>query len=124
MTVANNTLGNYAKTQAENDYGIWIGSYSSNATVTNNTITNLGMTSTSSYYAPMGIYVANGVAAANTVISGNTISDISSIYGGASYFPTGIWLAGATSGVTIDSNKVSNIKIIMLVMLTVLMESV
>ncbi|WP_396190084.1 beta strand repeat-containing protein, partial [Flavobacterium sp.] len=110
VTVTNNTLGNYAKTQAENDYGIWIGSYCTNATVTNNTITNLGMTNTSSYYAPMGIYVANGVAVANTVIAGNTISDISSIYGGGTYAPTGIWLAGATAGVTIDSNKVSNIK--------------
>jgi hypothetical protein len=110
VTVSGNTIGNFDTATGENDYGIFLSTGCSNTTVSNNTISGLGMTSTFSSFAPLAIYVSSAIVNSNISVTGNTITDISSIYGGGSLIPTGIWVAGATAGVTIEKNKISNIK--------------
>lgn len=110
VTVSGNTIGNFDTATAENDYGIFISTGCSNTTVSNNTISGLGMTSTFSSNAPFAIYVSSDILNSNVSVTGNTITDISSVYGSTSAFPSGIFVTSATAGVTIEKNKISNIK--------------
>ena len=110
ITVTGNSIGNFDTASGESDFGIALQTGCSNATVSNNTISGLGMALSSSATAPYAVYVGSGILSANISVIGNTISDISSAYGGGSFIPTGIWVAGSTAGVTIEKNKISNIK--------------
>ena len=110
ITVTGNSIGNFDTASGESDFGIALQTGCSNATVSNNTISGLGMALSSSATAPFAVYVGSGILSANISVIGNTISDISSAYGGGSFIPTGIWVAGATAGVTIEKNKISTIK--------------
>jgi hypothetical protein len=105
-TISSNTLGNFETASAENDLGISLAIGTVNTTVSNNTISTLGMSATSAY-APIGISVASGTTGSTISISGNTFSGITTSGTGTT---SGIYLSGATSGVTITGNKISNIK--------------
>ena len=102
-TIANNNIGNNANTlDASNLTGIWFATGTVNSTISGNTISNISGTSTS----PRGIVVSSAVAA-NVVITGNTISGMTSSSTVTTY---GIWIFSTTSGVTVQKNKISNIK--------------
>lgn len=105
-TVTNNNIGNFSSTDGEYDAGINIGSGSKNITISGNNISPLAYTGSSSY-APTGILVAAATTGANIAITNNNISNITS--SGQDYV-SGIDLLGSTSGLTISSNKISNIR--------------
>ncbi|MCX6278712.1 MAG: hypothetical protein NT004_11510, partial [Bacteroidetes bacterium] len=105
-TVSNNTIGNFETTTAENDYGIWFATGTVNSSISNNTISTLGFSSTTAY-APVGIIISSGVTGASITVSGNTISGLTSTGTGTT---SGIYIYVATSGVIISGNKISNIK--------------
>ncbi|MFN8243594.1 MAG: T9SS type A sorting domain-containing protein [Ferruginibacter sp.] len=107
-TINGNNIGNFDNTGAENDMGIWLAAGTGNATVSNNTISTLGYTGSSSN-APVGINITSGVTNSNTLVSGNTISALSSA-GTTGSGTCGISLSFASSGVTITGNNISNIK--------------
>ncbi|HPI54380.1 MAG TPA: right-handed parallel beta-helix repeat-containing protein, partial [Chitinophagaceae bacterium] len=108
-TVSGNSIGNFDASAAESDYGIWLATGTYNTTISNNTISNLGMASTGAF-APYGIYVSSGVSQANIVVNANTISGLSSAGGGAGVATNGIFFGFATSHGTISNNQITNIK--------------
>ena len=75
-TVSDNSVGNFDAVDGENDIGIWLASGTTNATVSGNTVSNLGYTGTSAF-APIGIDVTPGVASANVNVARNTVTNIS-----------------------------------------------
>ncbi|MBK9449281.1 MAG: HYR domain-containing protein [Bacteroidetes bacterium] len=106
ITISNNNIGNIVNTaDAANINAIFIATGTSNANITGNTITTMSGT----LAMPVGVRYVAGVAAANTNISNNTISALTSSYGGSGP-ASGIQIAGASGGITIDRNNVSNIK--------------
>lgn len=104
--VYDNVIGNFDAASAEYDYGIWLATGATNVSVTNNTISNLAYTGTSSY-GPSGIGITAGVTGAGIVVNKNTISNISSAGTNPSY---GINLFSAITGVDIVGNKISQVK--------------
>ena len=61
--MSQNTIGNFSAIEPENDAGIWLNNGTINATVENNTISTLGMTSAGTF-APFGIIDQSGVVTA------------------------------------------------------------
>ena len=108
-TVSGNSIGNFDASAAESDYGIWLATGTYNTTISNNTISNLGMASTGAF-APYGIFVSTGVSPSNIVINGNTISGLSSAGGGTGAATNGIYFGFATTHGTISNNQITNIK--------------
>ncbi|MFS4474548.1 T9SS type A sorting domain-containing protein [Chryseobacterium sp. T20] len=111
VTVSNNTIGNFETTIAEIKRGVWFATATVNSSIISNTITNLGYTGTSTGGAA-GITVTAGntgaSATANIIVRGNTISNFNSSGTGTVF--AGIYAAAATTGVTIDNNKINGIK--------------
>ncbi|MBL7701337.1 MAG: T9SS type A sorting domain-containing protein [Ferruginibacter sp.] len=106
-TITNNNIGNFESSIASPRYGIWLNLFTRNSTVSNNIISNIAYTG-SSTPSTYGIFLSNGNAASNNLISGNTISNISS---GATASVYGIGFSSvASGGITIEKNKISNIK--------------
>jgi hypothetical protein len=103
--VSNNTLANFEAATAEVDNAIWLATGTSNVSVTNNNISNLALTATSS--SPIAINVTTGVASSNILISQNNISGITSA---GTQVSTGIHVTGAIGGVTVSRNTITNIK--------------
>lgn len=104
--VNNNSLDNFETATGESDRGIWLATGTINTIVRGNTINGLGMAATTTF-APAGILVSSGVPGAGITLSDNVITNLSSA--GTSTV-IGIYLAGATSGVAIAGNKISNIR--------------
>ena len=111
VTVSNNTIGNFETTMAEIKRGVWFATATVNSSIISNTITNLGYTGTSTGGAA-GVTVTAGntgaSATANIIVRGNTISNFNSSGTGTVF--AGIYAAAATTGVTIDNNKINGIK--------------
>ena len=102
-TVSQNTVGNFSNTEGENDTGIWLATGTGNATVSGNTVNNLGMTLTTAF-APFGIRESSGLAASGNNFSGNTVTNLSTTGG------TGLrGIAVQGGGVTLQSNKIQGI---------------
>ncbi len=102
-TVSQNTVGNFSNGEGENDTGIWLATGTGNATVSGNTVTNLGMTLTSAF-APIGIRESSGLAASGNNIAGNTITNLSTTGG---FNLRGI--ATSSTGITIQGNRIQGI---------------
>ncbi len=102
-TVSQNSVGNFSNVEGENDTGIWLATGTGNATVSGNTVTNLGMTLTTGF-APFGIRESSGLAASGNNFSGNTVTNLSTT---GSTGLRGIAVSG--SGVTIQSNRIQGI---------------
>lgn len=105
--VDSNTIGNFETANAEFDRGIWTATGTNNTTITGNTVSNLGYTGASAGYAPIGINISPAVTSANISVTGNTVTNISSTNSGTS---TGIYFYSAASSVTLEKNRISNIK--------------
>lgn len=107
LTVRNNNVGNFNSTtvDANSDRGIYLHYGNSNATVSENTVS--GLSSPTNIYAPYGISLEPGISNANINVTGNTVTNLTSPGTGIT---AGIQLAVASSGITIQKNKVSNIK--------------
>lgn len=106
LTVSQNNIGNFETASAEFDRCIWLATATKNTSITNNTISGMAYTGTSSY-APIGINISSGITNANVSVTGNTISGLTTSGTGTSM---GIFLYSALSDVTIKNNKISNIK--------------
>jgi len=102
-TVSQNTVGNFSNVEGENDTGIWLATGTGNATVSGNTVNNLGMTLTTGF-APFGMRESSGLAASNNNFSGNTVTNLTTT---GSTGLRGITVQG--SGVTLQSNKIQGI---------------
>ncbi len=109
VSITNNTLGNFEAATAENDRGIWLATATKNATVANNTISALNYTGTAANN-PVGIAVSIGILNGNISITNNTISGLVSTGASSLTALAGIWVFGATEGVMINRNRISNIK--------------
>ncbi|MEP7010695.1 MAG: hypothetical protein ABJC13_10260 [Acidobacteriota bacterium] len=102
-TVSQNTVGNFSNVEGENDTGIWLATGTGNATVSGNTVNNLGMTLTTAF-APFGMRESSGLAAANNNFSGNTVTNLSTTGS------TGLrGMTVQSNGVTVQSNKIQGI---------------
>ncbi|MBK7376716.1 MAG: right-handed parallel beta-helix repeat-containing protein [Chitinophagaceae bacterium] len=108
VTISNNTISGIDPATTEVDYGIRLRTGTINATVSNNTISNLGFTGATTGNA-YGIWVESANATSSVTVSGNTITDFTSS-GTATISTTGIYVSGATAGVTIEKNIIRNIK--------------
>jgi len=110
-TVSNNTIGNISNANAETPIGITFATGSVNGTISGNTISSIAYTGGSTYY-PVGIAIATGVSSSNIVVTGNTITGLTTSGTNTTNGSgtTGILVNGATSGVNILKNKISNIK--------------
>lgn len=103
-TISQNTIGNFSPIEGENDKGIWLATGTGNATVSGNTVSNLGMGLTTAF-APIGIHESAGLASSGNIISGNTITGLSTTGS------TGIrGIAVSSGGVTVQGNKIQDIK--------------
>lgn len=105
-TISGNTVGNFSAANAEFDRGIWLATACKNITVSNNTVSGLSYTGTSSY-APIGINISSGISNANITVQNNAVSNFTSSGTG---YTTGIYVYGALSGINIANNQISNIK--------------
>ena len=106
LTISNNNVGNFSATEPEFDRAIWLATATKNATISGNTISGLSYSGTSSY-APIGINVSPGISNANISVTNNTVSNFTSSGTGTTM---GMFIYSAFSGVTVNRNKVSNIK--------------
>lgn len=102
-TISQNTIGNFSAVEGENDTGIWLATGTANATVSGNTVSNLGMTLTTAF-APIGIRESSGVAPAGINFTGNSVSNLTTT-GSA----TIRGIAASSSGVTIQRNNVQGV---------------
>jgi hypothetical protein len=103
-TIANNNIGNNTNiADVTNLTGIWFATGTINSTISGNTISNISGTAG----APRGVVVTSAVANANINVSGNTISGMTTSSTGTAI---GLWVGSTTSGVTVEKNKISNIK--------------
>jgi len=108
LTFSGNTISNIANTtDAATLGGIWTASGCSNVTISGNNIGTISSTANSSSNIDFGIYISTGVLNGTYNVTGNTISNI---FTGTSATTSGIAVTGTTSGVTIQKNKISNIK--------------
>lgn len=108
-TISNNTVGNFSAADAENDTGIWMATGASNTTVSGNTVTTLGMISSTTAFAPFGIRESTGLVASGNLISGNTITNLSSNGSDLSTTVTVFGIDNSSGGTIIEKNNVSNI---------------
>jgi len=105
-TISNNNLGNIDYNGAYEQRGIYLHASTKNSTVSGNNINNYSCTNTGAY-APRGILIGTGIANSNINVTGNTVSGLTTTGTGSTF---GISLTGATSGITIQKNKIYNIK--------------
>lgn len=105
IAISENTIGNFESASAEFDRAIWLATATRDAVISQNTITGMAYTGTSSY-APIGINVSPGVTNANVDVQENTISNLTSSGTGESM---GIFAYSNASNVNIRGNKISNI---------------
>lgn len=107
--VSGNTIANFEKTSAENDFGLWLASGSTNIDVYKNLIENLGYTGSSGYGAH-GIHITTTQTGANIKLYNNVITNITGDgddYVTANvYNPTGIYLSSTQSGISIYNNSI------------------
>jgi len=110
-TISNNNIGNFESAVASPRYGIWMSASTINTTISGNTISGINYTGTGSG-ATYGINVAPGVANSGNNITGNTINNITSNSSGTAsqQIVSGINVSSTSGGVTIQKNKISNIK--------------
>ncbi|MCX7833058.1 MAG: dockerin type I domain-containing protein [Ignavibacteria bacterium] len=102
--VTGNNIGNMINTaDASNLTGIWFATGAVNCEASLNTIFNINGTSA----GPRGIAVSSGVTNSNINLNGNIID---SMYTAATPTTYGIYIFGATGGVMVQKNKISNIK--------------
>jgi hypothetical protein len=106
--VQNNSVSNITTALGEAIRGIWLASGTSNSTVTGNSVTALSYTGTSGGFGPIGINVTPVVTASNNNITDNIITNLSS--SGTTGPSSGITVSGASGGVNLLRNKISNIK--------------
>lgn len=104
--ISNNNIGNFQTTTTGPRYGIWMSTNTVNSTVSDNIISNIAYSGTGAALT-FGINVATSAAAGNNVITGNSISGISSS-GTSTVF--GISISGSAGGITVQKNKISNIR--------------
>ena len=106
--ISSNNIGNFSSSSAGQKSAIWLATNTSNVTVASNNIS--GVNATDDFITTtfaLGILVTPGVTTSNITVSGNTIAGVSSDGTGAS---SGIYIGGATGGVSLNSNNISNIK--------------
>ncbi|MEO8513343.1 MAG: T9SS type A sorting domain-containing protein [Ignavibacteria bacterium] len=107
-TISSNVISNIANTvDAANMTGIWSAAGTTNCTISGNTIGTFSNTASSSTFIQSGIIVSPAVTNANVNINGNNISNITS---SSTATTSGITLSGASDGITIQRNTISNIK--------------
>jgi hypothetical protein len=112
-TVAGNLIGNFVKSNAENDYGIWLASGCKTVDVYNNSIDNLGYSGSAGYGAK-GIMITTAMQDAEINIYNNLISNITGDgddytnagYYGLGYNPAGIFMFTYQSGISVYHNSV------------------
>lgn len=105
---SNNLVSNIANTSDASFTGaIWAAAGTSNVTISNNLINAITSTTATSSYYLFGILLSNGVASSNCNISNNFINTVSCTNSATSL---GIGFYGATDGVTIERNYITNIK--------------
>ncbi|MES2704950.1 MAG: Ig-like domain-containing protein [Bacteroidota bacterium] len=109
--ISGNTVGNNETTFDENKNGIWLATYNANVTVSNNTISNISVSSAATVYnGPVGIYITTITPGSNIIIDGNNISNMT---GNNASTASGIQVpntAPGSGGVVIRNNKITNIK--------------
>ncbi len=103
--VSNNNIGNFVSTTANSKTGIWLAASVSNVTLSGNNISSISSPAGASY--SRGIFVSSGLTNTNININNNVISSLTSLGTGAT---TGISIGFATGGLTIQNNKITNIK--------------
>lgn len=110
-SISNNNVGNFEPTITGPRYGIYLNSNTINSTVSNNIISGINYSGTGSA-ATYGINLAPAIVNSGNVISGNTISNITSGSNGTAsqQIVCGINVTGASGGISIQKNKISNIK--------------
>lgn len=106
LVINNNNIGNFENATPEFDRAIWFATGTKNATISDNTISNLSYSGTSSY-APIGINISSGITNSNIAVTNNTVSNVTSSGTGTTM---GMFLYSAMAGVTVRGNKVNNIK--------------
>lgn len=106
--ITGNYIGNITSAYTNDTItAIFVGAGTNNLTIDNNTIA--GITSTATTTTAYGIYLNTGTTNAATVIKNNSISAITSA-GQYINADTGIMLAGDSPNITIDANRIFNIK--------------
>ncbi|MFT3981587.1 MAG: gliding motility-associated C-terminal domain-containing protein [Ferruginibacter sp.] len=106
VNILRNRIGNFETASAEFDRAIWLATATTATTISQNTVSGLRYSGTSSY-APIGINISPGVANANITVSENEVTNLSSSGTGSTM---GMFVYSALSGVVIEKNKVYNIK--------------
>lgn len=104
--VSDNTIGNFDAVDGENDMGIWLATGTSNATVSGNTVANLGYTGTSGF-GPVGIHLTSGVSPANVTIARNTVTGI--VTNGSTAVRGIASITTTTTDVVLERNNVSGV---------------
>jgi hypothetical protein len=102
-TVSQNAIGNFSNIEGENDTGIWLAAGTANATVSTNTVSNLGMTLTTAF-APFGIRESSSLAAAGSNFNGNMVSSLTTT-GNAAIRGISV----SSGGVVIQNNKIQGV---------------
>lgn len=102
-TVNYNTISLNNTIDASNVSGIWFATGTTNSAITNNTVGPLNGTAG----GPRAIIVSSGNAPSNILIQNNVIAGVTTSSSGTS---TGITVISTTAGVTIEKNRISNIK--------------
>jgi len=102
-TVNYNTVSLDNTIDASNVSGIWFATGTTNSAITNNTVGPLNGT----LGGPRAIIVSSGNAPSNVLIQNNVIAGVTTSSTGTS---TGITVTSTTAGVTIEKNRISNVK--------------
>ena len=105
--IVNNNIGNF-ETTATTQTGILLGDVT-NCTISGNHINNLGYSGTAASNA-VGIEVGTNISVSNVNVIGNSISGISSGGTNSAWSTSGIIVRNSAGGVTIQNNKIFNIK--------------
>ncbi|MCG2793355.1 MAG: T9SS type A sorting domain-containing protein [Weeksellaceae bacterium] len=105
ITVSNSDIGTSSKVNYL--IGVYLANATNNADVYGNTITGFSNSSTSTYTIPLGVYVNTGTSTSSKVHD-NTISNFSTPSANSYY--AGVTIAGATSNVSVYSNKIAGLQ--------------
>ncbi len=106
--ISKNIIGNFEAFTGESDKGIWLGTGTSNTTVSENTITSLNCTNTGAF-APIAIHVNPGAGVSGNSILKNTISTIYSVGSNLMGTTIGISVSSGTN-ILVESNSISDVK--------------
>lgn len=105
VNISNNYIGNMYDNYGLTKRAIWFATGTTNSSITNNVLYSIGYPGTSSY-TTYGITISPATVDANIDVSGNTISNLFSSGTSSTY---GIYVLGASSGITIQKNKINGI---------------